>query len=263
MRSLFAPVELVNTQAIKLNQAQKITIHYIAEAVTLYETEDDTLVLKEYFNDPDPSVLADITVAEDSINIRHGNRSAMFSTLRGFVEVYLPRAFFGALNVKTVSGKLSAAGKLVLSDLAMSSTSGKIVLGDVTAGAAVLSTISGAIEVASLQAIANIRSTSGAIHIGSAAGAGEYKTVSGSIEVPYAAVTGDISLGSTSGRLRLMVPGDLAFKLDASSVSGSIDSPFEGALTGSKRHVSGTVGRGSQVSLHLRTVSGRIEVLPL
>lgn len=263
MRSLFAPVELVNTQTIPLQQAQKISIHYIAEAVTLYSAEGDSIILKEYYNDPDPDVFAQITTAEDSITIRHGDRSAMFSTLRGFVELYLPRAFYGALNVKTVSGKIAAQGKLVLSDLVMSSTSGKIALGDVTAGAAVLSTISGGIEIDALQAIANLHSTSGSLRIGSAAGAGEFKTVSGAIEVPYHAVTGDLSLASTSGRLRLMVPGDLSFKLDASSVSGAIDSPFEGALTGGKRHVSGVVGRGSQISLHLRTVSGRIEVLPL
>lgn len=255
------PVELVNVQEIPLEGIQRISVSYISESIRIFSTESDKLILKEYFNDGSPSVLADVQVADDSIVIRHGERAFMFSFLRGHVELYVPRAYYGVLNAKSVSGRIEAAGRLVLSELALSNTSGRIVLGDVTAGTAVLSSVSGTIEVQALRALANVHSTSGAVRIASADGAGDFKTVSGTVDVNYRSVTGDIKMSSTSGRVRLTVPPLLSFSLDASSLSGSIHVPMRGNLTGGRNLLQGTIGDGPQVHVRLKTVSGRIEVL--
>lgn len=262
MSSLFRSVELVNTQTIPLDTIDKLSISYVSEAITIYETDGDALVLKEYSNEDDPSMFAQITRQENSLIIRYGDRPLFSNMLRGYVEVYLPRSFYGTLNVKTVSGKIEAAGRLVLGELAISNTSGKIELGAVTAGGAVLSTVSGAISVQSLKAQADVHSTSGSIRVYRAEGDGQFKNVSGSVEVSYQAVTGDISASSISGRVRLGIPALLSFQVMAKSVSGTVHVPFAGHLSGGKNALSGTIGNAPQIRIKLSTVSGRIEIIP-
>ena len=263
MHTIFRPVELVNVQQIPLGKAQRISVAYIAESITVYEAEGDTLVLKEYLSDNSPDLFARVSADDAGITIKHGERPALLPFLRGYIELYLPKQYYGALNMQTISGKIEVKRPLTLSDLALSSTSGRVSLLDATAGTAVLHTVSGSIAVQSLQAMANLRSTSGSIRVEGAAGAGEYKPVSGAIEVNSVAVTGPLTLGSTSGRVKLMLPRDLSFSVEAHSVSGRIDIPFPGIRMAGGRSVSGTVGAPGGVKIKLNTVSGRIEALPL
>lgn len=255
--SLFGNASLVNTQAVSLDHVQKLSINYISEGITIHETEGEALILKEYFNDDDPDYYADITVTGEDVVIRHGYRPIP-NLLRGYVEVYLPRSYFGVLNVKTVSGRVEAGGRLVLEELAASSTSGRIGLGDVTAGRAVLSTVSGSIGAGRLRALADVHSTSGSVQITSAEGAGVFKTVSGGIEAGFTMVTGNIVAGSTSGRVRLSLPADLSYALEAKSVSGRLQTPI--IPTANRHSVSGTVGNEARVQIRVSTVSGSIEV---
>lgn len=261
MNTFFAPVELANTQEIPLRRAERIAIQYISEAVTLVVTDGQAIVLKEYFNVKDPAVFAKVTAGESEIAIQHGERR-LLGMLRGRVEVHLPKSFFGKLTIKTVSGRIECAGRLVLSEICVSSTSGRIALGNVSAGTAVLSTISGMIAAESLRAETDAHSTSGSIRIARAEGDGDFKTVSGAIEVAFHAVTGDIAASSTSGRIRVAVPPLLSFSVEAQSVSGPISVPISGRAFGGRHAVSGTVGDSPQTMLRLSTVSGRIEVVP-
>lgn len=261
MNILFSAVKLVNTQEIPLDQTQTISISYISESVTIYEADGDALILKEYLSDPNPALQAKIFVSSDAIRIKHGNRDRFTNLLRGYVEVYLPKNYFGVFNVQTISGRIEAGGVLVLSDLNISSTSGSVVLGQVTAGNAVIVTVSGGIHISNLRAIADIRSTSGSIGVGMAEGGGEYKTVSGAIEAAYHAVTRDISAESTSGRIRLLVPSGLSFTMEAHSISGRIDYPANGSFGGNRHSISGTYGDTPVTVISLHTISGRIELI--
>lgn len=262
MHSLFNMVELVNTQRIPLGGAQKIAVQYISESIFLYETDGDEVILKEFFNESDPELFARITVEGDEIRIKHGPRPKIFSFLRGYIEVYIPKAYYGALDISSVSGKIEALGTLVRSEISLASTSGSLAVGDITAGTALLSYISGSVDVRSLQAVARVRSTSGSIRIADAAGSGQLESVSGTVEASYHAVMGDITAGSTSGRVRLQLPPDLSFYLEAHSVSGRIDVGFDGSLSGGRRSVSGEIGKTPRLRVKVGTVSGRVEVLP-
>lgn len=259
MISPFTPVELVNKQNIPLGRAQRVSISYISEGIQIFPTDDAFLTLEEYLNTTDPDMFAVIEADDEGVSIRHGERPKLFGNVRGHIHLYLPRQYFGSLFVKNISGRVEATGRMVLSELTIANTSGSIHLGDVASGTAVLSSVSGSIHVASLQALATLHSTSGSIRVGSAAGDGEYKTVSGSIHVNYRDVTGDIAAQSTSGSIRLAVPPLLSFHLVASSVSGRVMAPFAGLEAG-RHSVDGTVGSAPQTTIRLRTVSGRIEI---
>lgn len=252
-------MNLVNTQELPIQTLEQISVSYISMPITVVEAEGDTLVLKEYMNQNDPAYFADITAEEGRLSIRHGARPAL-GGLRGYVEMYLPSAYYGALCLSTVSGKIDAEGALSLQKLRVSSTSGRLSLGHITAGTAQLSTVSGKIDVQVLRAVADVHTTSGALWISAASGSGDFRTVSGRVDVTYEEVMGDIRAHTTSGRIALLLPEGLSFSVQADSVSGRIDLPVGGAYTGSARSVSGTVGGAPVARVNLSTVSGRIQV---
>ncbi|MCL1795870.1 MAG: DUF4097 domain-containing protein [Clostridia bacterium] len=253
-------VKLVNTREIPMEGVERVSISYISENITLHAAEGDALVLKEYFNKSDEAYFADVHTEGDSLTIRSGERRMLFGMLSGYVEIFLPKAFFGTLNVKSVSGRIQSTRKLTLCELTVSSTSGRIQLADTIAGTAVLYTVSGAISVSGLSAYATVHSTSGAITIQKAEGKGEFKTVSGMVEVHFASVAGDITAKSTSGRVRIGLPSAHSYYLDANTVSGGLQAPALEALGDGKRSKSGTVGTSPQGTVRVSTVSGRIEV---
>lgn len=261
MFMLFRDVSLMNEKSIPIAKVQMISISYISCDVMVYTTDDDLLVLKEYFNDPDPALHAQISLDVSNLTIRHGDRK-MLSMVRGYIEVFLPKKYFGTLNVQTVSGRIDARGKLALDELNLSSTSGKIILDDATAGTAVLSTVSGSIGAGILRAKGNLHTTSGSIRVESAVGEGVFRSVSGSIQVSYETVLGNIKASSTSGRIRLSVPAKHAFLLHTHSVSGSVQVGFPSdTLMGNRHSISGQVGDNPHDKIELATVSGRIELV--
>ncbi len=258
--SLFGQVELVNEQTIALGEIKRIAISYISEPLTLRVVDGDSVILREYFNKNDPYVFADIQNDGETLSIRHGERMLQF-TLRGNIEVLIPRAFFGALNVKTISGRIDIPDRLALDALSVASTSGKLALANVAAGTATLSSISGSIEVGTLQAEAEAHTTSGSIGIANAVGDGDFKTVSGAIDIAYQSVTGDITLETVSGRLRLGMPPLLSYKINAQTISGGIHVPLGGSRQiGGGHSVKGTVGDAPQVTVRMKSVSGRVEI---
>ncbi|MCL1796702.1 MAG: hypothetical protein FWG37_07430, partial [Clostridia bacterium] len=123
MSSLFRPIELVNVQTLPLDKVETISISYIAESVTVLETDGDALILKEYYSEDDPDLFARITNEDGALIIRRGQLRRLFNAVRGYVEVFLPRQFFGVLNLKSVSGKIESGMRLVLSELNVSNTS--------------------------------------------------------------------------------------------------------------------------------------------
>ncbi len=263
MRSLFGPVELVNEREIPLGAIQHITIGYISERIILREAPGDTIILKEYLSASSPELLAKINADSDMLTIHHGERSIRFYALRGHIEVYIPKNFFGALCVNSVSGSVQTEGRFVLSEIDLSTTSGRITADSVTAGTATFSSVSGTIDIGRLEAIANASSTSGSIHIDRAAGAGRFQSVSGSMHLSFEAVTGDIRAESTSGSIYLAVPKAMVFSLDAHSVSGKISATFPGTFSVGKHSLSGVSGASPKAHLDLKTVSGRVNVSPL
>lgn len=258
----FNNMTLQNEKRILVENQQMISLNYISLDIMIYRTDEDSLILKEYFSDTDPDLHAEITVDEQNITIRHGKQKFL-SLIRGYIELFIPNKYYGTLNVLTISGDMKARCKLSLDELTISSTSGDIELDDVTAGSAVISTVSGDMDVIMLRANSNIHTTSGSIHIACAVGDGILSSISGDINVCYQTVLGDIKASNTSGRIRINVPHTHSFLLHAHSVSGGIRVGFPtDHITGSKHSLAGKVGENPRSSISLSTVSGRVELLP-
>jgi DUF4097 and DUF4098 domain-containing protein YvlB len=119
---------------------------------------------------------------------------------------------------------------------------------------------SGSIEV--LQAAsdaAEISSGSGHIRVSDLKGGIRATTASASIEIT-GTPTADWRTSTSSGSIRLGIPADASFRLQAHTSSGSIrtDHALE-AMTTSRRDLEGTVGSGG-VLVEARSSSGSITV---
>jgi DUF4097 and DUF4098 domain-containing protein YvlB len=173
----------------------------------------------------------------------------------------------GSITVRDIAAPVAAhagSGNLVLEDIAGpakartgsgsiraeriggsfngKSGSGSIRLEQSAPGDVVVSTGSGSSNLNGIVGSLNASSGSGRI------------TVNGRLE-------GDWTLDAGSGQIRVSLPADAAFNLDAESNSGNVDIDHPLTVEGrmSKRHVTGTV-RGGGPRLDIETGSGRIRV---
>lgn len=146
-----------------------------------------------------------------------------------------------------------------------------------------LETISGDMDVSNIEGDAFLKATSGKIEAVGVTGSVEAEVVSGGIElrgiskadrIQAKAISGrlvyegDINpngiyeLKTHSGSIKLVLPADAAFDLDASTFSGSIDTDFDVVVSGSikKKEIRGRVnGGGAEVELN--AFSGTISIL--
>jgi hypothetical protein len=106
----------------------------------------------------------------------------------------------------------------------------------------------------------DVSTGSGSIEVRGVHGGLRASTGSGSLQV-QGEQTSEWRLSTSSGSIHVDLAGKLAFDLDASSSSGSIDTAFPVTVSGkiSRRELRGPVNGGGPL-LHLRTSSGGIRI---
>ncbi|MCP2604498.1 DUF4097 domain-containing protein, partial [Candidatus Aminicenantes bacterium AC-708-M15] len=164
----------------------------------------------------------------------------------------------GEVRAQTVSGDIIVEGartrvecKAVSGDVVIKNTEGEINL----------KTISGDIEVMNVMGSVEADCVSGDIEIeNSKVERIKAKTISGSITYRGEILPkGEYLLNSHSGNVRMEIPSDSAFDLEASTFSGKIKSEFEITVSGeiSKRKITGSVNGGG-ADIDLSSFSGNI-----
>jgi lia operon protein LiaG len=146
--------------------------------------------------------------------------------------------------------------------IVLRTTSGDVTLPSIVADEFSFETVSGEFTAEGLAArTARVVSTSGELRAAGLQGDLEARSVSGDLDFAYAKSAGQVKLGSTSGDVRLDLPTDASFTLQAESVSGDISCDFPVTIsgTGVQRHLSGTVAGGRQ-PVRINTTSGEIRV---
>ncbi len=228
----------VNTQSVKLENIDYVTITYGSDNITFYESDTNELIIKEYMNQKDSRYFARIAVSDKTINIKNGRRP-WFSFLISEIEVYLPKEYIYTLMTSTTSGKISSYINFNLTNLNLSSTSGSIKLKNINAGNINVRTTSGLIQIENINANSIINTTSGQISINN--------------------IVGNTDIISTSGRIIVNdVQGDSFIK----STSGSVSL---GNLLGSKQNISTNSGAVNINEIQaeiikLKSISGKINI---
>jgi DUF4097 and DUF4098 domain-containing protein YvlB len=169
-------------------------------------------------------------------------------------------AIGGAAKIKCISGnvELKAAAS---ADLDM--VSGDLTIGNV-GGDVYIKGVSGNIDVSGIKGSVDVKTVSGDIKLMDVPDAQTVGVESVSGNVTFMGVIkagGRYELKVHSGDVRMTIPANSSFDLDAKTFSGDIDSDFEIAVSGkmSPRELHGTVGKGG-ATLILKSFSGNIDL---
>lgn len=253
-------VRLMNTVSVPLEDISGIDISYIAEPLTLGYAEGDELVINEYMNRSDPWLFCEVSSLNGSVSVRHGRRNSILG-LNARIEILLPAAWSGSLQLSTVSGKISVVNSWTFSAFEAKTVSGSIDIPAITTRVLRAGTTSGAITVNNASGEMDLHSVSGAVHADGITGGGSFRSTSGSVRAMFTSMTGHVKASSVSGGIRLGIPTGTSYELEASSVSGNVHAAFEGKLNFFKRNkVHGFCGEAPYLNVKVNTTSGGIHI---
>lgn len=144
-----------------------ISITYDNENLTLFETDGNDLVLREFMTEDKPSYYARITNKTSSLRIQAGS-APMSKNFTRRVEIGIPTQFMGELSVNLKSGSMySNTPYFRPTKLSMETGSGTLDGNTLAASEILLSTNSGTIHFNTVEAnIFNADTASGSINIG-------------------------------------------------------------------------------------------------
>lgn len=144
-------------------------------------------------------------------------------------------------------------------DLHVSTTSGAIVLEEISLGNMKANSVSGKIDIESiLSKKISIDNTSGRVTLVDSKGDLNINTISGKVSAELLSLEDELMVNSVSGAVEVFIPQDSGFSFKLSSISGKLENDFQAKITKSNnRNMEGTVGDGKgMISIH--TVSGKI-----
>ena len=162
------------------------------------------------------------------------------------------------LTVRTVSADVVVAG--VQADLSVNTVSGAIVATDLR-GDVVLRSVSGEIEAQQVDGEVTLNTVSGAATVAGRVPKLAARAVSADLTFDLD-VAPDASLSTVSGEVLMRLPAQASLRVDATTMSGHLDSAFAIDGTTGRRRLSGTIGRDAaapQVTVH--TMSGDVALL--
>ncbi len=207
----------------------------------------------DHDQDTKVSVVFDVTVPFGTeVNVK---------SVSGDVEVANVK---GELRAESVSGEVTARSVERL--VAARSVSGSVEVQSAKGSRDLeISSVSGDVQVDGLEAVrANLSTVSGDVEITDAVcERANLSTVSGDVRyVGKLAPSGRYEFKSHSGDVRIVIPGDTGFEIDAESFSGEIESDFPltvHSIRGERRKLSGVYGDGSAI-IEATTFSGDVTI---
>ena len=163
------------------------------------------------------------------------------------------------IEISTTSGDIrldKADGRLLAT-----STSGEVTVSDGN-GERKVNTTSGDIRISGFDGKFSISSTSGEVTLEGQSGFGAANTTSGDVRLSVAQLTGDLDIDTSSGEVTLQLSRDESLQFKATTVSGTISTFFDDALSFSKKgdRAEGSVGNDSKNKVTVTTTSGDIRV---
>jgi DUF4097 and DUF4098 domain-containing protein YvlB len=190
-----------------------------------------------------------ISVEEIELALRRGTALDL-TTTRGSVEV---RGLESDARIVATSGSIDVSDAL---DVELRATSGSI---RVEGRAGVLEAGSGSIDL-DLTGAVEAHATSGSIH-GRFGGGGELGCSSGSLDLELIGpLDRDLTLTASSGSITLVVPPDLAARVEARADSGSVDVSV-GAVQHDGEDFVGELGEGGTFVIRATADSGSVHIV--
>jgi hypothetical protein len=233
-------------KSYEIGQGGSVSVRNVSGDVTVTGYEGSAVLVLGFKEGPDRDrVRVEDNSAGNNVDVRarYPENCDCNASIR--FEVKVPRANYKFDPISSVSGDVEVTG--VSGDLLAKSTSGNVTVRGVT----------GAV---------NAKSTSGNVHVGEINGTVSGKSTSGNVEVEIMQLSGagDMEFASTSGNVRVKLPGNLDADVRMSTTSGGLKTDFpltiEEPERGSGRRAAGRVGGGSR-NLRLSSTSGSVSLL--
>jgi len=251
----------VKIDALKVSRASTMSkAKENADLVKIEITEENNVVRIEtvYPKKTDSLFRKGINVSIGYVLMVPEKAEAEMKTVSGDVEMFNIGA---AARAETVSGDIRL--EKIDGPVRVNAVSGDLELDGIN-GDAELKTVSGEIEVNRIEGSVDAETVSGGIDLAGISGAEEVraKTVSGGVDYEGDILPrGSYRFSVHSGGIRLNIPADSAFDLEAKTFSGDIDSDFDIRVSGklSKREIRGSVNGGG-AELALKSFSGGIRL---
>jgi len=283
-------LRLVNEQTLDTKEIKNIIVSYSSDSINLYKNNSEELVLKEYMNyDPENAELADITIKDDSLIIKSGERNIGLFNFKGYnrkIEVYLPFNYEVDFEINSSSGSIksndvfkflnfkafSSSGNIKLNDIYaedinVSSNSGNINIENVNANKLSFKSISGNIKISNVKGDSTFTSNSGSIAVDSIEGKIDASASSGNIKMTVSELKNDIKATASSGSIYINLPEASSFEFKAKVSSGSIKTYFDTKLNRNLpsygrigKEVYVNVGDNPSLKIDLNASSGSIKL---
>lgn len=202
--------------------------------------------------------------AGSNVTARTGSGSQHIEAVAGAVESH---AGSGSLTLRDLGAKLRAStgsGSITVDRVrgAVHATSGSgSIRGTGITGGITAKTSSGGIDVEQVgSGPVEVSSSSGTVYVRGVRGGLQASTSSGGLNVE-GEISNDWRLSASSGSIRIHLPRNQGFDVDATTGSGSIDVDFPVTVTGpvGRKSLRGSAQGGGPL-LHVRTSSGRISI---
>ena len=176
------------------------------------------------------------------------------------LDIYVPMDFKYNIRTTTSSGDIKIS-KLELMDLDLTASSGDVQIYDINLDNLSIETSSGEQELKNIKSQnSSFLTSSGDIEIYNFTGDINITTSSGDIHLDYKTFNNNVGITASSGDVKVILPSNSNFNLDANTSSGEIESNFPVTITGKlKNNLSGKVGNGTN-SINITTSSGDISI---
>lgn len=237
--------ELVNTQEFELDGIELIDISYSSQNVYFYPSDTDNCIIKEYLGNNKNKT--DMKINGDTLSVHEKSSNQGFRFYVGgeneHIDIFLPRDYQESLQVTTSSGNIHIETEMDLQSLCVAASSGTITVEQVAAPMAVAT-------------------TSGNIHMKEVVGGLAASSTSGNIDIECVELKQDIGLATTSGNIRLELPGESSFTYTGNATSGNIRTDFDDVLSFNDKgnEAKGSYNDGTDVTIQTETTSGNTKI---
>lgn len=249
-------------ESISINGVRSISIYSISSQITVIpeKREDIYVELESYSNGPKLYIEdgKEVVIESKKKNWFFLNLAARSPKLR----VYVPQDYDKSLNIKSISGSVSATG-FDIESLEINSTSGRVTISGVTSKTCYIKSTSGSVDIEKSQ-INNLETklVSGRLDIYDFSGSISGKSISGSVKINMKELDGDILYNSTSGSFNLDIEStELNSELKLKSLSGRVSCDFPVTSSGElgKKKVNGVSGKPNY-KIEVTTTSSSINI---
>ena len=246
----------------------EITIAYDDERITVFNSDDNNLVVKEYMNKNKKSYHARVKENGNSIHISEGGKPLLKDGFIRYIEVYIPSDYKQSLNIGTTNGTIDCTGldintgafnadttsgevkldKVNSKTVSLSTTSGSLYAAEITADSISIRSTSGSAVIDRLSGVVDYHGTSGDISVADAAGSGRYICDnSGDMQIAYSEVRDNLFLYNKNDNVNLKIPQEFDFEMQAKSKNGNISAP-QGVSN-------------AKIKIYAETVNGDINII--